>query len=143
MYLLDTDTIGILQSRPEPEFGRLSHRMQEWGATDFFVSIISFHEQVAGWNAYLNRAKTPTGVIRAYLMFERVLHDFSSRKVVPFDEAATDVFDSLKRKRVRIGTLDLRIAATAIAKQLTLLSRNLVDFKKVPGLDVEDWTAPD
>jgi len=37
--------------------------------------------------------------------------------------------------------MDLRIAATAMANDFTLLSRNLVDFRQVPGLRVEDWTA--
>ncbi len=142
MYLLDTDTIGILQRSSEPEFSRLSRRMQASKVADFFVSIVSFHEQVTGWNAYLNRARTPQGVIRAYQMFEGILRDFAERQVLPFDEAATDVFESLKRQRIRVGTLDLRIASIAIAKQMTLISRNLVDFKKVPGLDVEDWTTP-
>lgn len=141
MYLLDTDHIGILQGRPGPEYNRLSWRMQQCAPTDFFVSIISFHEQVSGWNTYLNRSRKTQDVIRAYQMFERILHDFSRNQVVPFDETATEVFDSLKQQRVRIGTLDLRIAATAVAKQLTLLTRNLVDFTQVPGLDVQDWTA--
>jgi tRNA(fMet)-specific endonuclease VapC len=37
--------------------------------------------------------------------------------------------------------MDLKIAATAIANNATLLSRNLKDFNKVPGLKVEDWAA--
>jgi tRNA(fMet)-specific endonuclease VapC len=37
--------------------------------------------------------------------------------------------------------MDLKIAATAISHNALLLSRNLVDFRKVPRLRVEDWTG--
>jgi tRNA(fMet)-specific endonuclease VapC len=39
--------------------------------------------------------------------------------------------------------MDLKIAAIVRARGATLLSRNLVDFRKVPGLKVADWTLPD
>jgi tRNA(fMet)-specific endonuclease VapC len=58
-----------------------------------------------------------------------------------FDEKAADLFGSLRRKKVRIGTMDLRIASIALANDFTLLTRNLVDFQQVPDLKVEDWTA--
>ena len=44
-------------------------------------------------------------------------------------------------QRIRIGTMDLKIAAITIANNATLLSRNLKDFNKVTGLEVEDWAA--
>jgi predicted nucleic acid-binding protein len=37
--------------------------------------------------------------------------------------------------------MDLKIAAIVLAQQATLLSPNLSDFRKVPGLQLEDWTA--
>lgn len=60
--------------------------------------------------------------------------------ILPYDRDANVAFDSLRARRVRIGTFDLRIAAMALSRGFTLLSRNLVDFRQVPGLDVQDWT---
>jgi tRNA(fMet)-specific endonuclease VapC len=37
--------------------------------------------------------------------------------------------------------MDLKIAAIVLSHDATLLSRNLMDFRKVPGLKVEDWTT--
>ena len=61
-------------------------------------------------------------------------------EIVPFDERAADQFKRLRRQRIRIGTMDLKIAATAISHDALLLSRNLADFRRVDGLRVEDWT---
>lgn len=35
--------------------------------------------------------------------------------------------------------MDLKIASIAISHDAMLLSRNLRDFRKVPGLNVENW----
>ena len=63
------------------------------------------------------------------------------RPVLDFDRQAATKFERLTRLKVRIGTMDLRIAAIAIAQGAVLLSKNLTDFRKVPGLRVEDWTV--
>jgi tRNA(fMet)-specific endonuclease VapC len=141
MFLLDTDHIGIIQRRSSPQFDQLWQRMALHSPEDFYISIVSFHEQVLGWNAYLNRARDSVGVTRAYQMFQRVLADFATSQVAQFDSVAAGVFDALRKQSIRIATMDLRIAAIAIARDFTLLTRNLADFRRVPGLRVEDWTT--
>ncbi|MFV1964473.1 MAG: type II toxin-antitoxin system VapC family toxin [Pirellulaceae bacterium] len=140
MYLLDTDHISIVQRQSEPEYTRLLARLKAHDPTDFYVPIVSFHEQVVGWNAYLNRARTAESVVRAYDMFQRILADFAAMAVAAFDLPASSTFESLRASQIRIGTMDLRIAAIALANDWTLLSRNSVDFCRVPSLRVEDWT---
>jgi tRNA(fMet)-specific endonuclease VapC len=118
----------------------LSQRIGQHAQAEFFVSIVSFHEQILGWNAYIARAKDQSGIVHGYTRLERILSDFSHSQVLPFDEAAGDMFQDLRKQRIRIGTMDLRIASIALANGMTVLSRNLVDFQRGPNLKVEDWT---
>jgi len=143
VYLLDTDHFGILQRETQPEFRHLMSRMTDFEPSDFFVSIVSFHEQTAGWYTYLNRAKNTAGVARAYAMFEGILADFTSYQVLGFGIDAAEAFDEWRESGIRVGTMDLRIAAIARANMLTVLTRNGRDFKRIPGISVEDWTIVD
>ena len=43
--------------------------------------------------------------------------------------------------KIRVGTMDLKIAAIALANDSTLLTRNIQDFSKVPDLKIEDWSV--
>ena len=141
MYLLDTDHIGIIQRQTQPEFGKLAARLALHPMTDFFCPIIAFHEQIQGWTAYISRAHDTAGAIHGYAQLLQMLTDFNASQVLPFDQDAGDQFDQLRQQRIRIGTMDLRIVAIALARRFTLLTRNLRDFRQVPGLSVEDWTV--
>jgi tRNA(fMet)-specific endonuclease VapC len=79
--------------------------------------------------------------LKGFFYLHQLLRHYQVRPVLPFDQTAMDEFLRLQEQRIRIGTNDLRIAAIAIANNAKLLSRNLRDFRLVPGLDVEDWTA--
>src|SRR5436190_3458597 len=140
-YLIDTDHISILQKRPAPEYAVLSARMAAHPPSDFAYSIISFHEQVLGAHNYINRARMMADVVRGYKMLADVRIDFMAVTVLPFDVAAAVVFDNLAAQRIRIGTMDLRIASIALSQNLILLTRNSVDFQKVPSLVIADWTV--
>ena len=139
-FLLDTDHISILQKQSGPEFGTLVSRIAQVPRADLAFSIISFHEQVLGCNVYIAQARTPADVVRGYQMLDRVLSAFADAVVLAFDAKAAAACDDLVAKRVRIATMDLRIASIALSQGLTLLTRNRRDFNKVPGLVIEDWT---
>lgn len=63
--------------------------------------------------------------------------------VVPFDEAATVRYGELRalleRRGASIGPLDTVIAAHALSLHWTLVTHNMREFRRVPGLVVADW----
>ena len=140
-YLLDTDHLVILQRQQGAEFHTLSTRIAQHARADLGFSLVSFHEQVLGCHTFIARAKKPSELERGYRMLGRVLQDFAKAPVVPFDAPVIAAFESLRRQRLKVATMDLRIAATAVHHQLTLVTRNLKDFQRVPGLLIEDWTV--
>ena len=74
-------------------------------------------------------------------MLARLLSDYATVAVLPFDAPAVAELDGLLAQRVRIGTMDLRIAAIALSRGLTLVTRNLRDFQQVPNLLTQNWTV--
>lgn len=139
-YLLDTDHISFLQRSNCLEFERLTLRMSQHSITDFALSIISFHEQVLGAHSFINRAKTNTDIIRGYNLLSDILKGFANSPVLMFDAKANLIFEQIKEQKVRVATMDLRIAAIALSYDITLLTRNSKDFSKIQGLVTEDWT---
>jgi len=140
-FVLDTDHISILQRQAGPEFVALSARIAQQQRSDLAFSLVSFHEQVLGCHTYLSRARTSADMVRGYDMLSRVLKDFGGAQVLPFDAMAAAAFDGLVARRVRLATMDLRIASIALSRGLTVLTRNTRDFARVPGLVTEDWTV--
>jgi tRNA(fMet)-specific endonuclease VapC len=139
-FVLDTDHLSILQQESAPACARLLARLDQCPAEEVAVTIVSFQEQMQGWLAYLNQARNPSGILRAYAELKRMLEYYCESTVLAFDRRAQDRFADLRNQHVRIGTLDLRIASIALANSSRLLTRNLRDFRQVPGLSVDDWT---
>jgi tRNA(fMet)-specific endonuclease VapC len=139
-FLLDTDHLSVLQWQEQPAHDRLLARLDPIPADDVATSIVSFHEQVQGWHAYLNRAKKPAQIVGAYSRLEVLWRSFLRMNVLSFTAEAQARFAELRKQAPRLETMDTRIAAIALTTGSTLLSRNLRHFRSVPGLVVEDWT---
>ena len=65
--------------------------------------------------------------------------------VLPMDAAdarmAAELRAALARAGTPIGAYDVLIAGQALARDLTVLTHNVREFARVPGLRVEDWEA--
>lgn len=140
MFLLDSDHISVLWYSGGDDYKALMENIDTRSASECFVSIVTFEEQMRGWLAYVSKSTSADGVVKGYANLQSVISQFSQSQVASFDDAAADVFTDLKKQRIRIGTMDLRIASIAIASDFTLLTRNTVDFERVPNLRFEDWT---
>jgi tRNA(fMet)-specific endonuclease VapC len=61
--------------------------------------------------------------------------------VIPLSAAALARHAALIRQRLNVPSNDLKIAATALEENATVVTRNLRDFRRVPGVQCEDWTV--
>lgn len=143
LYILDTDHMSLLERFDNQAGYQIRNRMDQLlSASDSAATtIITFEEQIRGWMSRLAKAKTISQQVYDYQKLNQLLENYRAITVLDFDEKSGLQFQALQKARIRIGTMDLKIAATAIANNATLLSRNLKDFNKVPGLKVEDWAA--
>jgi tRNA(fMet)-specific endonuclease VapC len=140
MYLLDTDHLSILE-RGGDEADRLRRRLRAIPRDEVAATVVSYEEQTRGWMSFIANARRLEEQVAAYGYMQRHLQIFCATPLVAFSAEAAGVMEQLRQQRVRIGTMDLKIASIALAQDATLVSRNLLDFQKVPGLRVEDWTT--
>ena len=138
MIVLDTDHLSVLKYHDSPLSRKLAHKLDS-GREPIFTSIVSVEEQLRGWLSFIKSHSDAARLVVAYRELEVALHFTHGFRLVPFDLPSAEIFAALKRQRIRVGTQDLKIAAMVLANDATLLSRNLQDFSKVPGLKVQNW----
>lgn len=139
MIVLDTDVISILL-RNEGHAAEILEGRLDAADEPIFITIVSVEEQLRGWLSWISSAKTAKRLIEGYSRLNKFVQDLERFEIIDFDDRAAAIFQGLRKSRVRIGTSDLRIASIALLNDATMVSRNLVDMRKVPGLRVEDWT---
>ncbi len=141
MFIFDTDLFSLLEWSNNPARERLLVKMNQVPAIEIYTSIITYEEQTRGWMAQAARARTTEQQTEAYRKLQRHLDLYRKTQLVGFDKRAGEKFDQLKSLRLRIGTMDLKIAAITLSHDATLLTRNNKDFGLVPHLQIEDWSA--
>lgn len=140
MILVDTDHATFLKY-PESERGRrFIERLSAAGEAEVVgVAIVKVEERMRGWLAVIAKERTALRQVAGYRELARLFDFYQEFEIVAFDEAAAQQFDTLRGQRLRLGTRDLKIAATALVNNALLLSANRRDFERVPGLRIENW----
>lgn len=139
MLLLDTDHISEI-SRSSVVGRALDLRLA--AATEKVgTTIIAVEELLRGQLAQIAGARRSDRLVVVYARAQQAITGLSRSLILPFDAAAAEIFERLRKARLGVATMDLRIASIVIANSATLLSRNLKDFERVPELKVEDWLS--
>lgn len=128
-YLLDTNAVVALL-RGSTSVVRQAHFA---GNAQLKLSTIVRHELYYGAYGGDRTAET-LGRIDG-LVFEILQFDDLDARV------AAEIRAVLKRAGTPIGPLDTLIAGQALARDLTLVTRNTREFERVDGLRLENWEA--
>lgn len=138
MFVLDTNHYSEFVRKSAAGL-RLKTRMDASHVDDFFLAIITPQEVLKGWLAEIQPHRQLDRGVRSYAQFQESLEDLQRWTSLPWGTDSADIFDGLKAAKINIGTMDLRIASIALEYGATVLTRNLMDFMRVPGLRVENW----
>lgn len=141
MYILDTDVISnVIRQGQETDLGL---RLSLVPASKLFISVITAQELLGGRIASINSEKNPERLLLLYSLFSQTLQYLRVFQILPFEENALAAYQAIPNKiRQRAGTMDCRIAATAIVRDFTVIICNTGDFHLIPNLKFEDWSKP-
>lgn len=130
-FLLDANAvIALLNDTTSP----IARRVRRYAPRDIGVSSVVIHELYYG--AFKSQ-RVDKNVARV---------DALQFPVLEFDREdarqAGELRAHLASKGTPIGPYDVLIAGQARARKLTIVTHNTTEFKRVPGLKVEDWKGP-
>ncbi|VAW30151.1 VapC toxin protein [hydrothermal vent metagenome] len=131
-YFLDTNIcIYVMNKRPAAVIAKFT----EFSPQEIAISVIVISELQYG----VAKSSRPQ---RNQQLLDAFLRPFQT---VPYDKAAAHAYGIiravLEKQGQPIGREDLLIAAHALAADLTLVTNNEAEFRRIPDLRVENWAA--
>lgn len=134
MYMLDTNILVDFLRGNAPGILKV---LRESDARAFAISSVVEAELLLGAHKSQNVARERRRVEELLLPFE----------IVPFDSACAHQYAGLRahleKAGTPIGANDYLIAATALAHSAVLVTNNVGEFSRVPGLMIESWAEVD
>ena len=129
-YLLDTNVcIKYLNGSSES----VKRHIKKLHPSEIVICSVVKSELFAG--AYKSKNKEKT--------LDKLKIFFSPLKSLPFNDEVAEAYGKiraeLEKKGTPIGPYDLQIASIAILNNLILVTHNKREFRRVEGLDIEDW----
>jgi len=138
MYLLDTNVLSELRKRRS---GKINPTVEAWAGSvdqaDMYLSVITIMEVELGIALLERRDPKQAGVLRLWL-HEKVLPAFTGR-ILPIDTTI-----ALRCARLHVpdtkSERDAWIAATGLVHDMTIVTRNGVDFVGTGVRLLDPWT---
>ncbi len=136
-YLIDTNVLSELRKKkPDPNVVKwFEHRARQ----SLYLSVLTLGEIRKGIEA-LN---DPIGSVRRQALIEWLEQDlptFFLGRVLPVDASVADRWGRLQAQAARpLPAIDSLLAATALHRNLTLVTRNLKDFSGMKLSVINPW----
>ncbi len=132
-YLLDTNIcIYLINKKPEPVISHLKRVLKSGVA----LSSITLSELEYGVEKSQRPHENSVSLMKFLLPFD----------ILAYDEKAANHYGviraDLERKGKVIGNMDMLIAAHAQSMNLTLVTNNEKEFRRIPNLSIENWIRP-
>jgi tRNA(fMet)-specific endonuclease VapC len=131
-FMLDTDICSYIMRRSDPV---LLKRLRKTPVSDICISAITKSEFLYGVEVSPRRQQDEAA-LAAFLQYVEVL-DYPDSATMHYAKIRAH----LKTAGTLIGANDLFIAAHARSLGLILVTNNTREFRRVPGLSIENWTV--
>ena len=131
MYVVDTNVLSELRRKSSPA-------VRWYGSVEtdqIYLSVITIGEIARG---IVRKQSKDAAAAAALSVWLRILHRDYADRTISIDEAIAMEWGRVTAKRSR-NTGDSLIAATAIARNMTLVTRNVVDFADLPVSILNPW----
>ncbi len=129
-YLLDTNICIYFLNQSSP---RILDRLKNTSPSQIKLSAITVAELYFGARKSRAEAKN-TAIVKKFI---------SPFEIIPFDGFACPYYatirNQLEMEGQPIGPMDLLIGTIAYAHKLTLVTNNEKEFRRIQGLDIENW----
>ena len=135
MYILDTNTIKAILRNPTPY---LLRRITSTQYELLYISVVVAHEMIRGVIAELSKNERTPLVTRHYEFLRNVIGDVNRFQILPYDDKAERIFQEFPPAVKRVGLRDCRVAASALSRDFTVITRNIGDFEQT-GARCENW----
>jgi tRNA(fMet)-specific endonuclease VapC len=127
-YMLDTNICIYLMKNQPPQ---VAQRFAQCSVGDVVMSAITYAELAYGVAVSDNPERQGRNLAN-------LIEDIP---VAPFDSAAANAYGPIRAatREQKKDHLDKLIAAHAVALDAVLVTNNVRDFVKYPGLNIENW----
>ncbi len=140
MYILDTDVVTLFFHHRDQQ-PLLVSRILATPPECLWISVITAEEMIQGAFKLIRRDQQKGKGTGGYALLTKILQDIPSFQILPFDDQADLIYKTMPAAVRRLGRADCQIAASAIAHDHTVVTRNTRDFGQIPNVKYEDWTV--
>ncbi|NEP41510.1 MAG: type II toxin-antitoxin system VapC family toxin [Okeania sp. SIO2H7] len=112
LWIIDTDHLSLLERKEKYVIKNFNQRNPNFLA----ITVVTFEEQIRGRLSKIKQANSDEKIIAAYSKLQGTADFLKQFNLIGFDSDACSCFNDFRRQKIRVGTLDLRIAAIAFSR---------------------------